>query len=140
MITAIDSSVLFDVILNDPKYCSPSLASLQRANSEGSLIVCPVVWAELRAALKAPETIAYVLNNANIAFDPFDQKCTDLAGDLWCKYRRNGGKRSQLIPDFLVGAHAQIRADRILTRDRGFLRRYFNPLVVIEPISVPDAH
>ncbi|MBN1960916.1 MAG: PIN domain-containing protein [Deltaproteobacteria bacterium] len=133
MITAIDSSVLFDVILNDATYCNNSLTALRRARSVGALIVCPVVWAEIRAALIKPETISEVLFNANISFDPFDQKCADIAGDIWREYHRNGGKRQQLIPDFLIGAHAKIKADRILTRDRGFLRRYFHGLNVIEP-------
>jgi hypothetical protein len=37
------------------------------------------------------------------------------------------------VPDFLVGAHALERADALLTRDRGFYRRYFKGLRIIEP-------
>ena len=54
-------------------------------------------------------------------------------GKAWRHYRREGGSRTRLIPDFLVAAHASVRADRLLTRDRGFARRYFPRLVVIDP-------
>lgn len=137
MITAVDTSVLLDVILDDPSYRAASVAALRRARGDGALIVCPVVWAEVRAALTRPDAIAEVFANAGIAFDPFDQETANLAGDLWRAYRRQGGKRTTLVPDFLVGAHAMVRAGRILSRDRGFLRHYFEALTAVDPGAAP---
>ncbi|MGH2467728.1 MAG: hypothetical protein ACRDGL_08360, partial [Candidatus Limnocylindrales bacterium] len=51
----------------------------------------------------------------------------------WRAYRASGGARSRLVGDFLVGAHAQVLADRLLTRDRGFYRTYFRDLTILEP-------
>jgi predicted nucleic acid-binding protein len=132
MITAVDTSVLLDVILDDEKYRA-SLAALQSARSAGALIVCPVVWAEVRATLEDPSTIGQVLGAAGIAFDPFDAACADAAGDLWRTYKSHGGKRTHLIPDFLIGVHAMVRTGRLLARDRGFFRGYFKQLTVVEP-------
>lgn len=133
MTTALDSSVLLDVLLEDPRHRDASLAALRAAYQSGPLIACPVVWSEVRAALRAPETIGDVLGAAGIRFDPFDAPCAELAGDLWREYRRGGGRREHLIPDFLIGAHAKLRADRLLARDRGFFRRRFAGLAVIDP-------
>ena len=135
VITALDSSVLLDVLLEDPKHRDSSLAALGAAQASGALIACPVVWSEVRAALKEPQRIGEHLGAAGIAFDPFDQACADLAGDLWRAYRRAGGSREHLVPDFLIGAHAKLRADRLLARDRGFFRRRFAGLTVVDPSS-----
>jgi predicted nucleic acid-binding protein len=129
----VDSSVLLDVISNDPVHCQSSLASLDAARSHGRLIVCPVVWAEIRAFFKEERLMREALSEAGISFDPFDQESAALGGEHWREYRLRGGKRSRLIADFLVAAHAQVRAGRLLTRDRGFFRRYFEKLQVIEP-------
>jgi predicted nucleic acid-binding protein len=38
-----------------------------------------------------------------------------------------------MIADFLVGAHASLQADRLLTRDRSLYRSYFLDLAVVDP-------
>jgi len=133
MITAVDSSILFDVLLADQQYAGASLAALKDCRHAGGLVVCPVVWAEVRAALREPENMSKLLGAAGIRFDSFDEKCADLAGEMWRRYRARGGKRDRIIPDFLVGAHARLRAARLLSRDRGFYRGYFDGLEVIAP-------
>ena len=75
--------------------------------------------------------------DANIGFDPFDRDCSDIAGACWREYRRQGGSRTRLIADFFVGAHAQCRAGRLVTRDRGFYRRYFSHLHIIDGSAAP---
>ncbi len=68
-----------------------------------------------------------------IEFDPCDESTSSLAGEAWRAYRQERGTRSTLVPDFLVAAHARTRADRLLTRDRGFLRRAFSGLKILDP-------
>jgi len=133
MITAVDTSVLLDVLLDDAKYRAASLQALRSCRSAGALMVCPVVWAEVRATLQEPSAIGQLFGAAGIAFDPFDEACADAAGDIWRTYKRQGGTRTHLIPDFLIGAHAMVRNARLLARDRGFFRGYFKKLSVLEP-------
>ena len=134
MVTAVDSSVLLDVLTNDPEHARSSLAGLREARRTGAqLFACPVVWAEVRGFFDDSARMQRVLDDAEIRFDPFDRDCAELAGERWQQYRRGGGSRTRLVADFLIGAHAVIRGGRLLTRDRGFFRRYFAGLAILAP-------
>lgn len=133
--TAVDSSVLLDVFGADPVYGHASMESLEQCWKEGGLVSCEVVWAEIRPRFESHERLLEVTRKVQLAFDSIEQETALLAGEVWKKYRALGGKRERLIPDFLVAAHALVQADRLLTRDRGFYKKYFPNLKIEEPSS-----
>ena len=133
MITAVDSSVLLDVLTNHPVLGPASGRALAAARNLGRVVICPIVWAGVGAHFPDVGDLRRALPGTGIRFDPFDERCADLAARQWREYRRRGGRRKGVVADFFVGAHAQARAQALLTRDRGFYRRCFEPLRVIEP-------
>ena len=53
-------------------------------------------------------------------------------GAYWyTQHNKAGGKHERILADFLIGAHALHEANRLLTRDRGFYRRYFSGLEIL---------
>ncbi|MFN2383519.1 MAG: type II toxin-antitoxin system VapC family toxin [Gemmatimonadota bacterium] len=130
--TAVDSSVLLDVLVPDPDFGRASLRALEAARARGQLVVSAVAWSEVRAYFEDDAAMDAALAEAGLAFDPFDQEMANLAGAAWADFRRRGGRRARLLPDFLIAAHAVRRGGRLLTRDRGF-NRLFPDLEVIEP-------
>jgi hypothetical protein len=134
MITAVDTSVLLDVLTADPTHGGRSREALREAFAAGALVACEVVWAEVRAQFSADEDCRDVMARLGIRYDPLSEETALLAGRLWQQQRaRTRDARPRVIADFLIGGHASSEADALLTRDRGFYRDYFADLRVIDP-------
>jgi predicted nucleic acid-binding protein len=133
VITAVDSNVLIDVFWGDPEYGPPSFAALEACSAQGGLVACEVVWAEVAAGFAQSTAADAAMGQAGIRFVPLDARMALLAGEAWRGYRRRARRRDRLLADFLVGAHATVSADRLLTRDRGSYSRYFKDLQILDP-------
>ena len=133
MITAVDTNVLMDVLEADPEFGTNPAAALARACQRGTLIACDVVWAEVATAYQPPDAIVEDLAAFGLHCVPMSEEAALEAAAAWARYRACGGTRSRIAADFLIGAHAARRADRLLTRDTGFYRQHFLGLAVQAP-------
>jgi hypothetical protein len=131
MITFVDTNILLDVFLPDKEFGEKSSEYLERAFHEGSLIINEIVYAELAPQFSSQRLLDKTLLKLGIRILPIDRETAYTAGIAWQQYRRAGGKRERIISDFLIGAHALVHADRLLTRDRGFYKISFKNLKVI---------
>jgi len=132
MITAVDSSALISIIAGEAD-AADWVRTLAQARAEGALVCCEVVYAEVGAGLSSQEELDRILNALGIQFDAAQSGAAWQAGQIFRQYRQQGGPRDHLIPDFLVGAHAQTQSDRLAAKDRGYLRRYFPSLSLLQP-------
>jgi predicted nucleic acid-binding protein len=137
---AIDTSILID-LLGDDVRADAAEACLRLALSAGPVVVCDVVVSEVTAGLGHGSEVMDVLEEMGLSFLPLDRRAAIRAGEMQRKYkqrlRENGPAASaaaqRTIPDFLVGAHAMLQCEALITRDDGFFRDYFKGLKVITP-------
>ena len=133
MRTAVDTSVLLDVVLDNPAFADRSEAALRAAAAAGALTICECVLAEIRPAFRAGEVEEF-LSDWAIEFVPSTRESCLLAGEMFGTYlRRRRATAARVLPDFLIGAHALLTADRLLARDRGYYRDYFTRLTLLVP-------
>jgi len=128
MITAVDTNILLDVFLPDNKFAPESAKLLKSAYDDGAIIICDIVYAELVPQFADRFSLDDTLGVLNITCSHLDSEIAYIAGEKWALYRKSGGKRTRIITDFLIGTHAMVKAERFMTRDRGFYTSYFPDL------------
>jgi len=132
-VIAIDSSVIVDLLSNEPAAAEGAEASLRQSLAVGPVVVCDIVLSEITTALRDGAEALAVLEEMGIAFSPVESKAAVRAGEMQRRYRQRGGQRQRTVPDFIVGAHALLQCSALITRDGGFFRDYFKGLKVIVP-------
>ncbi|MCV2352211.1 type II toxin-antitoxin system VapC family toxin [Paucibacter sp. Y2R2-4] len=130
---AVDSSVLIDVLTGDAEHGEASSLALAQALSAGEVVISEAVVAEVQALLDTRETIMDALNEFGIRFEPIQEAAAVRAGHMQRRWRDRGGQRERVVADFLIGAHALLQCQALITRDEGFFRDYYKGLKLIVP-------
>jgi predicted nucleic acid-binding protein len=131
--TFADTNVLLDIATQNPLWRQPSLVSVGNALARGSLIINDAVYAELSVGFELIEEVDVFLRTINAQSVPIPHEALFLAGKAFRRYRQAGGTRTGVLPDFFIGAHAQVAAVPLLTRDPKRYRTYFPSAELIVP-------
>lgn len=141
MIYAIDTNIIYDIFFDDPVYSQPDIDFLDSLSPLDSLIACDVVWAEASVGFADKSAFRRQMAAFGIAFSPMPESATIRAGEIWKLARQEAARKKEslrlaIVPDFLIGAHALECADAIISRDRGFMRKWFMDLKIVDPSKV----
>jgi predicted nucleic acid-binding protein len=129
----IDANVLIDVLTDDPEWRVWSEERLLAAAAEGELAINPLIYAELAPLYRTPAALERALRDYDLVRLPLPYEAGFLAAQAFVAYRRSGGIKRSPLPDFYIGAHAQVEAMRLLTRDATRYRTYFPKVTLITP-------
>jgi predicted nucleic acid-binding protein len=132
-VTFVDTNVLLDLVTDDPNWAGWSIAQLEAASLDGPLLINDAVYAELAVRYIRIEDLEAFLDAAGLEMAPMPRAALFLAGKVFTQYRRSGGSRTGVLPDFFIGAHAAVTKLPLLTRDVGRYQTYFPSLRLITP-------
>jgi len=129
----VDSNVLLDVLTEDSRWYSRSSARLAAVAEDHTLVINPVVYAEVSIGFARIEDVDAAVPAEFFRREALPWEAAFLAGKCFLRYRRSGGSRRSPLPDFYIGAHAAVRGIPLLTRDAARYRTYFPRLELVLP-------
>ena len=129
----VDTNVLVDVLQDDPQWADWSIGQLRAQAQIHELVINPVVYAEMSLSFTTLEALDAVVAKMELTLHEIPRPARFLAGKAFAQYRRRGGGKAQVLPDFFIGAHAAVQGWALLTRDASRFRTYFPSLRVLAP-------
>ena len=131
--TLVDSNVLVDVLTSDPKWFAWSADWLNRRAAAGPLYFNEITYSELAVKSTSEVDLDRALQDLGLRLNQIPKSALFLAGKVFGRYKGAGGPRTSTLPDFFIGAHAQITGLPILTRDVRRYRTHFPDVKLIAP-------
>ncbi|HHW4680364.1 MAG TPA: type II toxin-antitoxin system VapC family toxin [Xylella taiwanensis] len=128
---AVDDPVVSELLAARPK-ADTVVAALRQCLLGGRVVVCDVVLAEISALLRGGAEVLGVLEEMGVHFHPLEAKSALRAGEMYRRYHQRGASGRD-IKDFLVGAHALLQCDGLMTWNDTFYRDYFKGMKLIVP-------
>lgn len=129
----VDTNVLIDIWEDDPQWADWSIAQLRAQSQLHKLAINSIVYAELTHAFHRYENLDAAVEQLELSVLETPRPALFLAGKALAQYKKSGGTRTNVLPDFLIGAHAAVLGCAIVTRDARRYAKYFPTVKIIAP-------
>jgi predicted nucleic acid-binding protein len=130
----VDTNVISDVATRDPVWFTWSIEQI--SDRQKQLIINPIIYSELCCHARSPDEIETLIGELALSYREIPRESLFLAAKAFLVYRRRGGTKSAPLPDFFIGAHAEVLQLPIITRDVSRYRSYFPSVRLIAPEEV----
>jgi hypothetical protein len=129
----VDTNVLLDVVIPNPDWVNWSASQLLQLGQIHDLVINPIVYAEMSVSFSTIAKVEASIASLGLKLQDMPREAAFLAGKAFAQYRRNGGTRTSVLPDFFIGAHASVLTASLLTRDPQRFKTYFSAVHLITP-------
>lgn len=128
-----DTNVLLDIATADPIWLAWSEKQFLLAAAQGPILINPIIYAELAPAFASAAELDRWLDPAVFQRLALPYAAGWFAAQAFLRYRRSGGAKTSPLPDFYIGAHAEVEQRNLITRDAARYRTYFPKVTLIAP-------
>lgn len=125
--------MLVDVLEDDPEWADWSIGQLRAQSKVHRLAINPVIYSELSLTFSTVEALDRAIDDLGLVMIEIPRPALFLAGKAFVRYRRQDGKKNDVLADFFIGAHAAVSGFAILTRDTRRYVSYFSGVRMISP-------
>lgn len=129
----IDTNILIDIASGERQWFEWSMEQLANARQAGDIGINSVIYAEFSMGFSSHDKSHSEITKFGLTLLEMPIAALFRAGQACIAYRKQGGSRTGVLPDFFIGAHAEVLRVPLLTRDEGRYRSYFPDVRLITP-------
>ena len=129
----VDSNIVLDVFLDDPKWADWSESKLDEYDQLGILYINSIVYSEISVGFKRIEDLESAIVRGGFQMLETPKEALFLAGKAYLKYKKRKGIKRAPLPDFFIGAQAAVQNLDLITRDVSRYQSYFPTVKLISP-------
>jgi hypothetical protein len=129
----LDTSVMLDLLRDDQEWAQWSGEAADAAAAQDRLFINQIVYAEMSSQYDNIGQLDHALASLGVGVADMPRAALFLAGQAFRKYRKVGGTKSNVLPDFFIGAHAAVESATLVTRDPKRIRSYFPTVALVSP-------
>jgi len=131
----IDSCVVTDLSNPESAWFEWSATTLERLDQNNSFVISPIIYAECSVGFERIEEVEALFDHLGFVIRPIPKEAVFLAGKAFLQYKKRKGGKTNVLPDFFIGAHAAVSGYQLITRDKGRFSTYFPGIELIMPES-----
>jgi hypothetical protein len=129
----IDTCVVTGLADPHSRWFEWSASTLEQLDRQHTFVINPIIYAECSVGFETIEEVEALFEHLGFALQSLPKEALFLAGKVFLRYKKNKGVKSNVLPDFLIGAHAAVSGYRLITRDKGRFSTYFPHIELIMP-------
>ena len=129
----LDTCVILDILDRNSHWHTWAKQQLRELGKTHEPVINPIIFSELCAGMDSPQAVLKLLSRLNIGEQPLNHETLFLAAKAFIKYRKQGGQKTGVLPDFFIGAQAAVCEWPLVSRDKGRYSSYFPTIHIIMP-------
>jgi len=131
----IDTCVVTDLADPESTWFEWSAATLERLDQNNTFVINPIIYAECSVGFERIEEVESLFKHLGFESKPIPKEALFLAGKAFLQYKKRKGSKTNVLPDFFIGAHAAVEGYQLISRDKGRFSTYFPSVELIMPES-----
>lgn len=133
MTTLIDTNALISILKDTEPHHEWALREFEASKLRGPVIIVDIIYSELSAGMVTQADVDAAVGRLSLDRYPQDDASLFLAGQAFLAYRQRNREAKQVLPDFLIGATAEVNGVPVMTADVKRFKTYFPKVALICP-------
>jgi len=132
MTTFLDSCIVIALLNENDRLHKWSIEAVIKCKENGPAVICDIVYCEASVAMRTREELDQAIAQLHLERVRLSDDALFRAGRAFKKYRdENKGPKLGVLPDFLIGATAEVYGAPLITDNKKDFIGYFPQINVI---------